>query len=328
MGRRRCGARRTRALPGAAAAGRERLRTRARGAGNGRARANRRDTSGRQAPTRRRGRWVGSGGGGRVDHRSGTCGNGQWHRPAQHTRSPRAALRRARLARAAATTRRRHARGGDAAVRRRPARERGATSMNGSTRGRDEALAAEVGRSWKVLIADDEPLARARLRALLVRHPEFELTAECGSGAAVLAALRNGPADVLLLDIRMPGLDGIATVEALAREAPWSLERPPCVVFVTASEEHAIRAFDLDAVDYLVKPVDIDRFDRAMRRLLETLGSRSRPITSGAMDAGALAAADAALRAALQALRGDAPAPASDAAPARNGTGSEGGYAK
>ncbi len=162
---------------------------------------------------------------------------------------------------------------------------------------------------------------------MLARHPEFELTAECWNGAAVLAALRDGPADVLLLDIRMPGLDGIATVAALAQKAPWSLERPPCVVFVTASEEHAIRAFHLDAVDYLVKPVDIDRFDRAMRRLLETLGSQSR-----APDAGAIAAADAALRVALQALRGDAPAsadtagdPASDA---RSGAGSPGGYMK
>jgi two-component system, LytTR family, response regulator len=200
--------------------------------------------------------------------------------------------------------------------------------MNGPTRARGDAPAAEDGRTWKVLVADDEPLARARLRALLARHPRFELTAECGSGAAVLAALRNGPADVLLLDIRMPGLDGIATVEALAREAPWSLERPPRVVFVTASEEHAIRAFDLDAVDYLVKPVDIDRFDRAMRRLLETLGSPSR-----ALDAAAIAAADAALRVALQALGGDASAPASDSAGgsvsrARRGAGSEGGYLK
>lgn len=172
-----------------------------------------------------------------------------------------------------------------------------------------ETLRTNDGRTWKVLIADDEPLARARLRALLARHPEFELTAECGNGAAVLAALRNGPADVLLLDIRMPGLDGIATVEALAREAPWSLERPPCVVFVTASEEHAIRAFDLDAVDYLVKPVDIDRFDRAMRRLLGMLGSQSR-----APDTAAVAVADAALRVALQALRGDVSAPAIDKA--------------
>lgn len=200
--------------------------------------------------------------------------------------------------------------------------------MNGPTRPRGEAPAAEAGRCWKVLIADDEPLARTRLRALLARHPEFEVVAECGSGAAVLAALRAGPADVLLLDIRMPGLDGIATVEALAREAPWSLERPPCVVFVTASEEHAIRAFDLDAVDYLVKPVDIDRFDRAMRRLLETLGSPSR-----APDAGALAAADAALRGALQALRGGAPAPTGDSAGgsathARGGAGSEGEHAR
>ncbi|MES3035627.1 MAG: LytTR family DNA-binding domain-containing protein [Gemmatimonadota bacterium] len=180
--------------------------------------------------------------------------------------------------------------------------------MSGPARDRGEAR-ADTGRRWHVLIADDEPLARARLRALLARHPEFELIAECGSGAAVLAALRNGPADVLLLDIRMPGLDGIATVEALAAEAPWSLERPPCIVFVTASEEHAIHAFDLDAVDYLVKPVDIDRFDRAMRRLLETLGAPSR-----SPDAGAIAAADAALRVALQALRGDATATAGDVA--------------
>lgn len=134
-------------------------------------------------------------------------------------------------------------------------------------------VTSTVRPRWNVLIADDEPLARARLRTLLARHPEFALTAECGSGTAVLAALREGPADVLLLDIRMPGLDGLATIEALVREAPWAVERPPCVVLVTASEEHAIRAFDLDVVDYLVKPVDIDRFDRAMKRVLDTLAT-------------------------------------------------------
>ena len=63
--------------------------------------------------------------------------------------------------------------------------------MSGPTRAQGGALTEQNGRSWKVLIADDEPLARARLRALLARHPEFELTAECGSGAAVLAALRD-----------------------------------------------------------------------------------------------------------------------------------------
>lgn len=134
-------------------------------------------------------------------------------------------------------------------------------------------VTSTVRPRWNVLIADDEPLARARLRTLLARHPEFALTAECGSGTAVLAALREGPADVLLLDIRMPSLDGLATIEALVREAPWTVERPPCVVLVTASEEHAIRAFDLDVVDYLVKPVDIDRFDRAMKRVLDTLAT-------------------------------------------------------
>lgn len=192
--------------------------------------------------------------------------------------------------------------------------------MSGPTRdepirARLDALTTDDARRWTVLIADDEPLARARLRALLARHPQFELTAECGNGAAVLAALRNGPADVLLLDIRMPGLDGIATVEALAQETTWSAERPPCIVFVTASEEHAIRAFDLDAIDYLVKPVDIDRFDRTMRRLLETLGAPTR-----ASDASAMAAADAALRAALQAL--------GIAADTRSTVETEGGYAK
>lgn len=200
--------------------------------------------------------------------------------------------------------------------------------MNGPTRAVGNALATPHGRMWKVLIADDEPLARARLRALLARHPEFELIAECGSGAAVLSALRNGPADVLLLDIRMPGLDGIATVEALAKEAPWSVDHPPCIVFITASEEHAIRAFDLDAVDYLVKPVDIDRFDRAMRRLLETLGTPSRT-----PDNDAIAAADAALRVALQALRGDITEQAGDNASdspthTRPGAGPESDYAK
>lgn len=145
--------------------------------------------------------------------------------------------------------------------------------MNQPMQAPGDDVTSTVRPRWNVLIADDEPLARARLRTLLARHPEFALTAECGSGTAVLAALREGPADVLLLDIRMPGLDGLATIEALVLEAPWAVERPPCVVLVTASEEHAIRAFDLDVVDYLVKPVDIDRFDRAMKRVLDTLAT-------------------------------------------------------
>ncbi len=153
--------------------------------------------------------------------------------------------------------------------------------MSESTPAPNNARATNDARRWQVLIADDEPLARARLRALLARHPQFEVTAECSSGTGVLAALRDGPADVLFLDIRMPGLDGVATVEALAREAPWSVERPLRIVFVTASPEHAIRAFDLDAVDYLVKPVDIDRFDRTMRRVLDTLSVRVGPGNDG-----------------------------------------------
>ena len=162
-------------------------------------------------------------------------------------------------------------------------------------------VAPGAAARWRVLVADDEPMARARLRALLARHDDFELVGECANGAAVLAALRDGPVDLLLLDVRMPRLDGVATAEALAREAPWGDERPPRIVFVTASEEHAVRAFDLGAVDYLVKPIDIDRFDRALQRVREALGHGG----DGASDA-AGAAADAALRAALRALRGGA----------------------
>lgn len=125
---------------------------------------------------------------------------------------------------------------------------------------------------WSVVIADDEPLARLRLRTLLDRHPAFEIVAECADGGEVLDALQVERADVLFLDVRMPELDGVAVGEALAADAEAG-EAVPSLVFVTAYDAHAVRAFDLGAIDYLVKPVDIDRFDRAIARLQARLSA-------------------------------------------------------
>ena len=112
----------------------------------------------------------------------------------------------------------------------------------------------------RVLIADDELPARARMRQLLEEVGEpVEVVGEAANGAQVLAACDRQPVDLVLLDIRMPGLDGIATALALA-------DRPdaPAVVFVTAYEEHALAAFDANAIDYLLKPVRRERLLRAL----------------------------------------------------------------
>ena len=156
--------------------------------------------------------------------------------------------------------------------------------------------------TWRVLIADDEPLARKRLRSLLANHPDFTVAVECASGAEVLQALRGGPVDLLLLDIRMPKLDGVQTVERLRRDAPWLDSHPPAIIFVTASDEHAVDAFDLDAADYVVKPVDIDRFARALDRARQQLATRNA-------SAAPTSASAQVLEAALRAI-GNVPSPA------------------
>lgn len=123
---------------------------------------------------------------------------------------------------------------------------------------------------WRVAIADDEPLARQRIRALLAPHARFEVVVECCDGREALEALDTHHPDVLFLDIRMPGLDGVAVAASIATNAQ-STSAAPAIVFVTAWDTHAVAAFDLDAIDYLVKPVDIDRFDRMISRLAQRL---------------------------------------------------------
>jgi two-component system, LytTR family, response regulator AlgR len=120
----------------------------------------------------------------------------------------------------------------------------------------------------KILIVDDEPLARLRLRSLLsaIGEPASTVVGEAASADEALARLREQPADLLLLDVRMPGQSGVAFATALRRAVP-----APAVVFVSAFPEHAIDAFDLDAVDYLTKPVRQERLQAALQRVLQRL---------------------------------------------------------
>jgi len=113
----------------------------------------------------------------------------------------------------------------------------------------------------RVLIADDEPLARARLAALLAECDGVEVVASVGDGETALAVCAQTRPDVLLLDIAMPGLDGLGAARRLA-----ALPEPPQLVFCTAYEQHALAAYELRAADYLLKPVRIERLREALAR--------------------------------------------------------------
>jgi two-component system LytT family response regulator len=121
------------------------------------------------------------------------------------------------------------------------------------------------GNRWRVLIADDEPTARRGVRQLLVPFPEFGVVGECRNGEDVLASLDTLRPDMVFLDVQMPGVDGF---EVIRRRTP---ERMPIVVFLTAYDEFAIRAFESQALDYLVKPVSEARFAATMKRVTKLL---------------------------------------------------------
>ncbi len=124
---------------------------------------------------------------------------------------------------------------------------------------------------WKALIADDEPAARRGVRQLLAGFPEFAVAGECRNGAEVLTALNQSSPDVVFLDIQMPGIDGFEVIKQR------TVERMPAVVFLTAFDQFAIRAFETEALDYLVKPVSEARFAMTMKRLLKRLQTRATP---------------------------------------------------
>ena len=111
----------------------------------------------------------------------------------------------------------------------------------------------------RILVVDDEAPARAALRRMLSDDPEVEVVGCCADGKSALAALKTSAPEVLFLDVRMPGLDGFEVMRAAG-------SRPPRVVFVTAHAGHALEAFDAEAVDYVLKPFDDDRFARALSR--------------------------------------------------------------
>lgn len=123
----------------------------------------------------------------------------------------------------------------------------------------------------RVLIVDDEPLARARLRALLEAQPGTQVTGEAGDGEAALAACAADPPDLVLLDIAMPGIDGLETARRLG-----ALQPRPAIVFCTAFDAHALSAFEAQALDYLVKPVRGERLAAALDKVRTFLAGRAR----------------------------------------------------
>lgn len=118
--------------------------------------------------------------------------------------------------------------------------------------------------SARAVIADDEELARLVLREHLRAHPEIEIVAECANGFETVKAVNELQPDLLLLDIQMPKLDGFEVLELIERENL-------AVVFVTAYDSYALRAFEVHAVDYLLKPFSVERFDQALERARERM---------------------------------------------------------
>jgi two-component system LytT family response regulator len=113
----------------------------------------------------------------------------------------------------------------------------------------------------RTLIVDDEPIARAGLRTLLAAHPDFEIAGECSNGREAIKAIRERVIDLVFLDVQMPGLDGF---DVIAEIGAGEL---PAVVFVTAYDQYAIQAFEVDATDYLLKPFDQERFEKTIERV-------------------------------------------------------------
>ena len=120
----------------------------------------------------------------------------------------------------------------------------------------------------KTLIVDDEPLARERIRTLLAKEPDIEVVGECADGDEALAAMKKRAVDLLFLDVQMPEMDGFEMLSRLGKDAL------PAVIFVTAYDQHALRAFEVHALDYLLKPFKQSRFKEAVQRVREMIGRR------------------------------------------------------
>jgi len=120
----------------------------------------------------------------------------------------------------------------------------------------------------RTLIVDDESLARDRLRQLLQAEPEIEIVGECADGMQAVAIIQKETPDLIFLDVQMPELDGFGVLQAIRTEPP------PVIVFVTAHDKFALKAFEVHAVDYLLKPFDRERFKKALTRALDRVKHR------------------------------------------------------
>ncbi len=141
-------------------------------------------------------------------------------------------------------------------------------------------MSVDTKAKIRAVIVDDEELARQILREFLSLHPEIDLVAECANGFEAVKAVAEMKPDLVFLDIQMPKLDGFEVLELIGNET--------AVVFVTAHDNFAIRAFEVHAVDYLMKPVGASRFEAALKRAKERLESKA---PSNAVSAAELAAA-------------------------------------
>ncbi len=125
----------------------------------------------------------------------------------------------------------------------------------------------ESGKKIRAIVVDDEDLARQVLREMLATHPEIEIAGECANGFEAVRMVGELKPDLVFLDIQMPKLDGFEVLELIGSET--------AIVFVTAHDEHALRAFEVHAVDYLLKPVGTERFEAALERAKQRLGRRT-----------------------------------------------------
>src|ERR1035437_430403 len=122
---------------------------------------------------------------------------------------------------------------------------------------------------YKAILIDDEPLARQLLRTRLQPYEQVEIVAECGDGFEGFKAIQEHNPDLIFLDIQMPRLNGFELLELL--------DNPPAVIFTTAFDEYALKAFESHAIDYLLKPVSKDRFEKAMQKWLQQAAGKQTP---------------------------------------------------
>ena len=127
-------------------------------------------------------------------------------------------------------------------------------------------MSTPSARQWKALVVDDEELARHVIREFLQFHPEIEIAAECANGMEAVKAVAEHKPNLIFLDVQMPKLTGFDVMELIGTDVP--------VIFVTAYDQYAMRAFDVHAVDYLLKPIGRERFDAALERAKSRLGAK------------------------------------------------------